>query len=167
MELPKCHQTQQATLNHVINGALKLKYRFQLLTNFLDSLDEVPFKANILDAIILLCAALSDVSATTTNCFCHCGFSLANEPQLTTDNVENEEGEEDEEQGENASDDDNIIVDSNSEEEWVNSDANILTTSELSDAQIIQLAQDEAEDDGTDDDRDDILILQQLKWEWH
>lgn len=141
--------------------ALKLKYRSRLLSKFLDSLDdEAPFRANVLDAIILLRAAWSDVSVTTiNNCFHHCGFSIGNKPQVTT--------EEEEEQGDNASGDDNlldrlseVIVDSTPEdamEDWVNCDEDVPTTSELSDAQIIQLAQEEANND-VDDDQDDTPV---------
>ena len=110
--LPPNTTSHPQPCDHGIIQALKLKYQSRLLTKFLESLDdEVPFRANILDAIILLRAAWSNMSATTiTNCFCHCGFSLANEPQVTTDEEKDEEGEEDEEQGDNASGDDNLLV---------------------------------------------------------
>ena len=133
------HQTQQATHNHVID-------------------DEVPFRADVFDAIIMLCASRSDVSSTTIENFLyHCGFSLLQ----ATRSEEEEEGEKEEEQeGENANDDDNLLdrlsaIIDNVMGDWVSCDEDALTTSELSDT---QLAQDEAKDDSTDDEQDDILI---------
>ena len=143
--------------------ALKLKYRSKLLTKFLDSLDDdVPFRANVLDAIILLHDAWSDVSATTiSNCFHHCGFSH-------TTGEEEEGQEENEQEGENTGYDDNlldrlsaIVVNSAPEEtmeEWANCDEDVVTTSELTDAEIIQLAQEEPKDGGNDDDQNDVII---------
>ena len=142
--------------------ALKLKYRSRLLKKFLDSLDdEVPFRANVLDAIILLCAAWSDVSSTTIkNCFHHCGFSLDGEAQDPPDE------EEDEQQGEAGNVDEDLLArlnvilpDSPPEdvlEDWLHCDEDILTTSELSDTQIIELAQNETYNNS--DEQDEIAI---------
>ena len=149
--------------------ALKLKTSPDCLVKFFDSLDdEVPFRVNVLDAIIMLRAAWSEVSSTIIkNCFHHCGFSLVNEQQVAT----GEEEEEGEKEGENTGDDnldtcdDNLLdrlcevtVDSCPEdamEDWVNCDEDTLTSSDI---EIIQLAQVKDEDKETHDEQDDFLI---------
>ena len=135
--------------------ALKVKYRSRLLTKFLDSLDdEVPFRATVLDAIIVVRAAWSDVSSTTIkNCFHHCGFS--HDELQTGEEVENGE-EEEEQEGDNNGDDNlldrfsGILVDATPGdviEDWVNCDEDTPTTSELLGSEIIELAQEEAKSD--------------------
>ena len=53
-----------------------LKYRMKLLTQFIDAIDnETDFRTTVLDAIVLLKQAWSEVSSTTiANCFKHSGF---------------------------------------------------------------------------------------------
>ena len=146
--------------------ALKLRYRSQLLTTFLENLDDnLPFRVNVLDAIILLRAAWGDVSATTiSNYFHHCGFSSTDEPIVPTEEEEREDQEQD---GENTSSEDNLI-DRLSEivlgstptpvevmEEWVDCDNDISTVGNLTDAEIIQLAQSE---NCNNEDEDDTAI---------
>ena len=75
--LPPSTTSHTQPCDQGIIQALKVKYQSRLLTKFMDSLDdEVPFRATILDAIIVIRAAWSDVSSTTIrNCFHPCGFS--------------------------------------------------------------------------------------------
>ena len=150
-----------------IMQAVKVKYRSQLLTKFLDSLDDdVTFRANVLDAIIFLRAAWSNVSATTiANCFRHCGFSRTPEPQVSAEEEEQEEQEEEEEEEEESTIGDSDMLDrlktitvDLTPEVMVNCDEDLPTSSELTDTEIIQLAQDEARDDNSDEDQDDVSI---------
>ena len=137
------------------------------MTKFLENLDDnLPFKVNVLDAIILLWAAWGDVPATTIrNCFHHCGLSSTDEPIVPTE--EEEEREDQEQEGENTSSEDNLI-DRLSElvlgstptpvevmEEWVDCDNDISTVGNLTDAEIIQLAQSA---NCNDEDEDDTVI---------
>ena len=130
------------------------------MTKFLDSTDDdVTFRATILDAIIFLRALWSNVSAATiTNCLRHCGFSQNPEPPITPEE-NGEEQEEQEEEGENTSGEGDLLdrlraitADSTPEEvmeEWVTCDEGLPTSSELTDAEIIQLAQDKTRDDSS------------------
>jgi len=75
--------------------AFKVKYRSQLLSTrllstFIDSLeDEVPFRASVLDAILLLHTAWSEVSSTTIKkffsslWFCHDADKTSGEEEQT------------------------------------------------------------------------------------
>ena len=102
---------------------------------------------------------------TIANCFHHCGFSHNPEHQIT---AENEGEEQEEEEGENTSGEGDLLdrlraIAANSTpeevmEEWVTCDEDLPTSSELTDAEIIQLAQDETRDDSSDMDQDDVPI---------
>ena len=73
--------------------ALKMKYRSILLKKFLDAVDDgIIFRANVLDAIVFLCTAWSNVVASTiVNCFAHCGFRST--VHLISDEIETDDTE--------------------------------------------------------------------------
>lgn len=102
-----------------------------------------------------------------TNCFRHCVFSQNPEPQVSAEE-EGEEQEEQKEEGGNTSGEGDlwdrlkaITADSIPEEvmeEWIACDEYFPTSSELTDAEIVQLTQDETRDDSNDMDQEDIPI---------
>ena len=83
--LPPSTTSKTQPCDQGIIQALKRRYRFHLLTRFLECIEKKDFKPNVLDAMVLIRKAWEEVSPETIrNCFKHCGFATHSEDGRST-----------------------------------------------------------------------------------
>ena len=134
---------------------IKHKYRTRLLKKFIKASEEgVVFKTNALDTMLFLKQAWAEVSLSTiVNCFAHCGFQCpAADDSIEETSSENCLDPVDEEFMEQLS---AMLPNDAAEEtmdEHLNMDADLETTSALTDGQIADIVRQGPEDDDEDDD---------------
>ena len=88
--LPPSRTSKAQPCDQGIIQALKRRYRFHLLSKFLDCIEkQEDFKPHVLDAMLLATRAWGEITlATIQNCFHHCGLKI----QLDEDTQDDLEG---------------------------------------------------------------------------